>query len=324
MKTKFGTDPEFFAVDTNKESPYPYIVPPAALIMDGNMPYVEKHTVTADGRPKIVKVIHAEDTFSIIEDGAAFEINIEPTSEINVFGIRLNTAKKKLKELLEPYGLGLMDDIVGFFDVSNFWDGRGAEFKDCVTFGCDPDRSLYRDLHTEKGNKPLELEEGGEVDVSTYPYRFGGGHLHIGVPNYWLGDGNLLSTTCYGISYMFDALVHTRNVVLHEGDNEAIEKELVRLEHYGSPGRFRLQPHGFEYRPLSNWWLREASTRKEILEVAEKIVWYIRNGGERSIDLFMNRFFDNRKELYSALKSFDMDYCNSFHNEAMSQIRRYV
>lgn len=315
MPNRFGSDPEFFISDGSKNSDFPYIVPPAALITDGGLPYTTKKTITSDGREKTIKIIHSERNFSILEDGAAFEVNIAATEYANSFYSYVMQAKQYLSVLAGKYGLSFSDTIVGNFDTANFWQDRDESFRDCVTFGCDPDSSFYRDIPTE-GDHSLEPDIPKQVDVSVYPYRFGGGHLHIEIPHNLMGPDSVVDNYKYAIAFMCDAIIQTKNIILHERDPEAIEHEKVRLQHYGNPGRFRIQPHGIEYRPLSNWWLRKSDTVSAIIRQASLVRNTVYYYGSVGIDNFMEDMFPDRHYVYESLKQFDIKACKDILKKA--------
>lgn len=313
MKYKFGSDPELFAVSNKVVNGLEYIVPPIALITDGNLPYFTRD----DGK----KVILSDNSFEVIEDGAAFEINVAPSKSAEVFYDNYQKAVSSLEELLAKYELNLSKNIAGFFDTHSFWDIRDDRFRECVIFGCDPDHSLYRDLNTEEnGTKPLHPATNEIVNVETYPYRFGGGHIHFEFPNH---TRDLLDIANYGIAYMLDFTLQTFIVSLHKNYDSDIKLEKLRLEHYGKPGTFRMQKHGFEYRPPSNWWLNNGSNIvKSVLEMSSMLRDFILKNKESGIHDFVGGFFSRRVELYNALTSFDIEHCEKLHKESLTWLSR--
>jgi hypothetical protein len=101
---------------------------------------------------------------------------------------------------------------------------------DKVAFGCAPSRNIYG----LKGND----RDGREV-----PYRFAGGHIHVGVPGYSVDKIEKM------IRSMDNILGVAAVSMFAKYDNP------IRRQFYGQPGEHRLPSHGFEYRTLSNAWL---------------------------------------------------------------------
>lgn len=99
-----------------------------------------------------------------------------------------------------------------------------------VEFGCAPSLNAY--------NIKGKLADGRKT-----PYRFAGGHIHLGINP--LSPNQALDTV-----KAMDAILGVSCVALFASfDNP------IRRQYYGLPGEYRLPPHGLEYRTLSNAWL---------------------------------------------------------------------
>lgn len=99
-----------------------------------------------------------------------------------------------------------------------------------VAFGCAPSMNVYG----LKGN----IQDGRSV-----PYRFAGGHIHLGLPG-WSPE------RIAKMVKVLDAILGVACVSLFANyDNP------LRRQYYGQPGEYRLPAHGLEYRVLSNAWL---------------------------------------------------------------------
>ena len=85
------------------------------------------------------------------------------------------------------------------------------------------------------------------VDPSKYLYRSAGGHIHFG------GDRvkELSQSNPELAIALLDIFVGNTFVLL---DKDPMQAE--RRKVYGRAGEYRIQPHGLEYRTLSNFWLR--------------------------------------------------------------------
>jgi len=103
---------------------------------------------------------------------------------------------------------------------------------DQIRFRCSSSYNVYHDA----GCPP--------PDPRSYPYRFAGGHIHIGhgckLP------GVVISEVIKGL----DAILGVIGVSMSAGIDSPERRTM-----YGRAGEFRLPPHGIEYRVLSNFWL---------------------------------------------------------------------
>lgn len=128
-----------------------------------------------------------------------------------------------------------------------------------VVFGCAPSYSVYG-------------LTGQAMDGHTTPYRFAGGHIHLGV-------GEQSEDMVYNIVNALDSLLAVACVSLFENiDNP------VRRVSYGLAGEHRLPPHGIEYRSLSCGWTYHPDLAANILDIARKIVMFALNGGDHRMN----------------------------------------
>jgi len=269
----FGADPEFACAleYDDKKGGYYKIIPPAALIQDYKIPF----TVNNNNK----RVLFSSDYYGdVIEDGAAIEINPKP--EDTLIGVKNNTL-----ELLKGFSLYLrnMDiivrfpmDPIGYFDVDKYWKNRDESFQDCVRFGCDPD--IFPEYYLELG---LEKEKPHEIDVSKHSYRYFGGHIHVGTKT------KFDTTFC---PIVFDFTLGLINAALHR-QPEQIKLESARLQYYGHPGRCRIQKHGYEYRPPSNYWLFSSNSSLHSLEASIHLAMKIINADMQKEFFFFVRDF---------------------------------
>lgn len=99
-----------------------------------------------------------------------------------------------------------------------------------VAFGCAPSYNLYG-------------LTGNTQDGSQVPYRFAGGHIHVGMPG---ASKEVIEQTVA----IMDAVLGVAAVSMFaKYDNP------LRRQYYGLPGEYRTPSHGLEYRTLSNAWI---------------------------------------------------------------------
>jgi hypothetical protein len=245
FNTFFGTDPEIFVVDDGGNC-----VPPAALREDFGLEFVDEKTLLNG------------DEWSIIEDGAATEINLEPTDNSDVMNKRLEDAINGVTSFMKDnYNLDTFIFPTVPFDIIKYWKERGEEFKDCVRFGCDPDLDIYSGKYSE------------EVTADDVPERFGGGHIHMQAPPDNMG---FFDEAYYHTTILLDVLVGNSAVAFKRPNREWIDAEKKRLKYYGRPGKIRLQEYpdgtkGIEYRTPSNFWITNPKVANGLLTLMNTV-----------------------------------------------------
>lgn len=113
-------------------------------------------------------------------------------------------------------------------------------------FGCNPSYNV----HTGQASVM-------ELDPEQYLYRSCGGHIHMGrVDNFGnytpANKVNSVLGKPKTLVPILDIIVGN-TLVLIDRDKGNVE----RRKHYGRAGEYRIQPHGIEYRTVSNFWLRD-------------------------------------------------------------------
>lgn len=254
----FGTDPEAFVFQEMKKTDHgniPIIIPPASLVEDFGFAVKIK-----DGK----KVLFSGKGFQWTEDGAAIEMQIAPKKSVNTFHKQITDGIKELKDFLREKDMQLWTLPLGYFDLDKYWKNRGDEFQMCVMFGCDPDQWPY--IYVDKGLETFN--EAKEVDVSKHTLRYGGAHVHIQAPK----SAPLIYFPMWeNVAVAFDFFAGMLNTSFPR-NNPTIMAEKARLEHYGKPGRIRLQEYnadkkefGIEYRVMSNHWLGNKQYTEKLL-----------------------------------------------------------
>jgi hypothetical protein len=132
-------------------------------------------------------------------------------------------------------------------------------------FGCAPDFNAY----TRSINTP-------EMDASRHPFRYAGGHIHIGLSDTkYLEKADRYLKICsteeghLRTVKLFDLLVTIPTLLLDNGPGA-----VRRRAKYGKAGCFRPTPYGIEYRTPSCWWLRSPMTVSLVYGLA-RLAWTI-------------------------------------------------
>jgi hypothetical protein len=131
-------------------------------------------------------------------------------------------------------------------------------------FGCLPDFNAY----TLTTNTP-------EMDATTHPFRYAGGHVHIGQSSPYLKKGQpeygMVKTEDGHLETirMLDLTLGLPSVLL---DNSEDAKQ--RRSKYGKAGCFRPTPYGVEYRTLSCFWLKSPALVSLVYGLA-RLAWSI-------------------------------------------------
>jgi hypothetical protein len=173
----------------------------------------------------------------VIADGAAFEVGTRPHQTFDGLLANLYDAQEIIAALVKPY----MDSdmlVVARPTVEWAWEKWLADiFEEARRFGCDADRDV-----DNLGQACMT------IDATTFPERFGGGHIH------WSGSGVCMGDPIQAVrmakfTFGLTAAAYSTDPV---GDRR-------RSFLYGLPGKFRIQKYteevsGVEYRTPSNRW----------------------------------------------------------------------
>lgn len=219
-----GTDPEFFIADKKG----------TILAADKFLP--DKHSPRqVDGSLKNV----------LFFDGIQAEINVAHSQCRESIGRFLQLS---LREAVEAIG---SDNQIVIKPSTRVTKKVIAEAKpEARIFGCEPDFNAYTcGVNTS------------EIDATTHPYRYAGGHIHIGIsspyitekhPEFQIAkteDGHLKAIKFF--DYMSGPIL-----MLMDKSPEAKRRRSL----YGAAGCFRPTPYGIEYRTPSCWWLKSPAS----------------------------------------------------------------
>ena len=173
----------------------------------------------------------------VVRDGVQFEFNPQYSHSVAGLAENLSNGFKALQIHMKGY-----PDVSlcfrGLVEVSR--EELDSLTKRSRVLGCQPSNNAY-------GENPIT------VNVKTYRKRSSGGHAHFGLSTLPRIFGKYEEERARVVS-LFDIFVGN-SCVMFDRDPGAAE----RRENYGRAGEYRLQPHGLEYRTLSNFWLRNYS-----------------------------------------------------------------
>lgn len=192
--------------------------------------------------------------FKVQEDNVAAEYNIPASSSRERFIEHILWPQKVIAKLIGTDRFQISTKASSQFPIEELQDPKAQEF------GCDPDYSAWTMRHNQKP----------ECDDKTF--RTAGGHVHIGLED--KDPMNIIR-----IIRNMDKFLGVWSV-LHDQDNE-------RRKLYGAAGCFRPQPHGAEYRTLSNFWIFDPKLIGEVWDRTQAAVGHndfiADNSGEASM-----------------------------------------
>jgi len=177
--------------------------------------------------------------FKVQEDNVAAEYNIPASYTREQFIEHILWPQKVIANLIGTDKYTLSNLASASFPQEELLDPKAQEF------GCDPD---YNAWTGQINNKP---------ECADLTFRTAGGHVHIGLED--KDPWNILRT----IRNM-DKFVGVWSVLVDE-DNK-------RRKLYGKAGAFRPQPHGCEYRTLSNFWIFDRDLIGEVWDRTQAAV----------------------------------------------------
>jgi hypothetical protein len=234
-----------------------------------------------------------KDRMTILEDNVAVEFNFAPAHSYETFVGRVQEVwthgtKYLADRGLEPYPVALYK-----FDKKDLHSDKAN------IFGCDPDFCAYEAEGVEQDD-----DDGRIVDVgSVGEQRFCGGHLHFGFENKEKVPG-------YAMAILADLTIGLTSV--------KYDKQGARRQYYGLAGLYRKKPYGFEYRTMSNWWLRPENVTHMSYMALEcfSLMHYMANSV-----LELGMVYDKMpiKDVQTAINSEDDTDCSNLRN----QFRRY-
>jgi hypothetical protein len=245
----FGTDPEVGATYLKDGKKY---VQPAPFFR------LELGVETQKTNTKH-PVYYSQFGCEVIEDGVAFEFIVPPTRDPEVMFEHIEHCWSRLGDLLSKEGYTAATEPALNYEVERFLDVPD-EYKMCLVFGCDPDKDAI-----------LPNYVCDTIDALRHPYRYFGGHFQIGCVD---PRGRKLIQMHYA-PFIQLCSIFIGNLVMSKARH--VELEQIRAQLYGQPGRYRIQPHGIEYRTPSNSWIHNQRTIAAMFRGAKRAFELLQN-----------------------------------------------
>lgn len=261
----FGSDPEAFAT-YEKDGQLQTLPPYWFRKILGVESYLEPKDV--DGKHP---VFFDEKEYKLIEDGAAFEMTILPSTSPRELWDRIQAcAEMTSHRILSQFPDDCLP-ILQFLPTVGFevnrWAGMPEDFFMSTMFGCDPSQDAWN------------LQKKATItDASKHPWRYGGGHIHISGSE-MIADEPILAVRCLSVTAGIAAIAYS----------DVPDLEKARTFEYGIPGNFRVQRYGkknpfgpeyavgAEYRTTSDRWCND-------WRMAEKVFDWARIGVENLLE----------------------------------------
>jgi len=248
---KFSSDTEFAAVSIKKlnSEEIPVLFPPSLLMHRQKLTPVGERSGQSPH-----PIFYKDDNSEIYQDGALFETDFKPAKTAHELFRQFVLARENLNSLLAPLGLRSWEKPVAKFEINMLPQNEEWIIQSCIA-GCSPDLDMIEDGYESKVR-----------DLTDWPYRGLGAHLHISEPEF----GDKIHRFKKAVVRMLAITVG--NIAVYT--NDSVELERKRREHFGAPGRCRFPvypngDYGVEYRSLSPTWLRSEEIIEQILEAAK-------------------------------------------------------
>jgi len=236
-----GSDPEFFISST--ESGKVNCIPPI-LVEEEGLEILRQEF--RDDEPEVVahSFYYEDSNLKVMSDGAALELTVNPVELNNLETLYDNIQRGYNigRELITPfnYNIGILPTIA--FDVKRF--NSKEKYRVASEAGCSPDYDAW------DNNFECKVHS-----ISDYPYRHGGAHIHFGITS--KEKLNYLQTYSEYAVKLISMTIGSYFLV----NSPQVDLDLIRMDYFGKPGKYRTPDHGIEYRSPSNAW----TTKKEIL-----------------------------------------------------------
>jgi hypothetical protein len=177
--------------------------------------------------------------FKMQEDNVAAEYNIPPAHTREQFIEYVQFPQQAISRIIGTDKYSISKRASASFPEQELRHPKALEF------GCDPD---YNAWNMQMNPKPI-------CDDPTF--RTAGGHIHIGVKN-------RKPREVLRIIRAMDKYLGVWSVIT--------DTDTKRRQLYGKAGAFRPQPHGCEYRTLSNFWIFDKGLIGEVWDRTQQAV----------------------------------------------------
>ena len=227
-----------------------------------------------------------EDGQAVFFDGVQGEFNVNPATDAATLHANILAAIENTKRNFGVKDIKFVSTVE--VDLEELKDAD----RECNRFGCDPDYNVY-----------TLSEQHNEIDAKKHPYRYAGGHLHIGnLPDEIMND---VEKKLLFIKAL-DIFVGIPSVI----EDHSEETRIRRSYHYGKAGSFRIQRYGIEYRVLSNYWVGNKKHTETVIAGVHKAVEATLDGtAEKIIELF------GEEEIQDIINSVNVEKARAFMEE---------
>lgn len=178
--------------------------------------------------------------FKVQEDNVAAEYNIPASFTREQFIQHIEWPQKVIAKMIGADKYDIVNLASASFPKEELNHPKAQEF------GCDPDFNAWK--NGQENKKPACKDK---------TFRTAGGHVHIGIKD--KSPWNILR-----IIRNMDKFLGVWSVVADTDDK--------RRQLYGKSGSFRPQPHGTEYRTLSNFWIFNKDLIGEVWDRTQQAV----------------------------------------------------
>lgn len=178
--------------------------------------------------------------FKIQEDNVAAEYNIPASNSKERFIENILWPQKVIQKLIGTDKYSICNLASASFPEEELQDPKAQEF------GCDPDFNAWK--NGQENKKPK---------CKDHTFRTAGGHVHIGLED--KTPWNVLR-----VIRNMDKYLGVWSVIADPDDK--------RRQLYGKAGAFRPQPHGTEYRTLSNFWIFDPNLIGEVWDRTQEAI----------------------------------------------------
>lgn len=208
---------------------------------------------------------------AIQEDNVLAEFNIPPASSVSEWASSLTSMLSSLRLLLADKGCDISIESSYNFDEGVLLDAGPK----AMELGCDPDFNAWSGL---ANRKPV----AGSL-------RTAAGHIHIGMEG-------LLQDDVERLVQSHDLFLGVPSIIM--------DKDKMRRSMYGQAGAYRRKPYGFEYRTLSNFWLKSKELMAWAYEQSERALEF-----SGSVDGRVQQCINNHDELlaYQLINEYELE-----------------
>lgn len=197
---------------------------PEVFVKQGNV-FKSAHSLIPGTKDVPFKV----DKGAVQVDGMALEFNIDPASTEDEFVTNVTTVFETLIQMVPEYQIEVVP--VAHFD-KEYMDNQPRE---ALELGCTPDYNAW--------TGDVNLKPDGER-----AFRTASGHIHIG----WTKGKDV-----HQMQHVLECRDGIKQMDFFLGLPSLFwDEDQERRTMYGKAGCMRVKPYGFEYRTLSNAWLK--------------------------------------------------------------------